>query len=137
MTNRIEVAGLRVAGELFAFVAEEALPGTGIGELTFWTALSAIIHDLSPTNRALIETRATLQDRIDPWYRSNGGGSDIATQRRFLEEIGYIVPQGPDFMVTTADVDPEIASVAGPQLVVPVMNARYALNAANARWGSL
>jgi malate synthase len=137
MTDRIEAAGLLVAPELKAFIAEEALPGTGVGEAAFWQAFSDIVHDLSPRNRALLEKREALQDRIDEWHRQNGAPTDLAAYRAFLEEIGYLLPEGPAFKVTTENVDPEIATVAGPQLVVPVMNARYALNAANARWGSL
>ena len=137
MTNRIEIAGLRVAGDLFAFVGEEALPGTGIAELDFWKGFAAILNDLAPGNRALLARRDELQAKLDEWYRQNGSPTDMAAYKSFLTEIGYLVPEGPDFAVTTASVDPEIAQVAGPQLVVPVMNARYALNAANARWGSL
>ncbi len=137
MTNRIEIAGLRVAGDLFAFVGEEALPGTGIAELDFWKGFAAILNDLAPGNRALLARRDELQAKLDEWYRANGAPSGMAAYKAFLTEIGYLVPEGPDFAVTTANVDPEISQVAGPQLVVPVMNARYALNAANARWGSL
>ena len=137
MTNRIEIAGLRVAGELFTFVADEALPGTGIGEIDFWKRFAAIIADLAPKNRALLAKRDELQAKLDDWYRTNGAPTDMRAYRSFLTEIGYLVPEGPDFTVTTQNVDPEIAQLAGPQLVVPVMNARYALNAANARWGSL
>jgi malate synthase len=137
MTNRIEIAGLRVAGDLYAFVAEEALPGTGIGEVAFWRSFAGIVHDLAPKNRALLARRDELQAKLDDWYRSHGAPADMGAYKTFLTEIGYLVPDGPDFAVTTANVDPEIADVAGPQLVVPVMNARYALNAANARWGSL
>ena len=137
MTNRIEIAGLRVAGELFSFVAEEALTGTSIAEVDFWKRFAAIIEDLAPKNRALLARRDELQAKLDEWYRANGTPTDMAAYRAFLTEIGYLVPEGPDFTVTTENVDPEIAKVAGPQLVVPVMNARYALNAANARWGSL
>ena len=137
MTNRIEIAGLRVAGELFTFVAEEALPGTGLTEIEFWKRFAAIVNDLGPKNRALLARRDELQAQLDDWYRAHGAPTDMAAYKAFLTEIGYLVPEGPDFTVTTGNVDPEIAAVAGPQLVVPVMNARYALNAANARWGSL
>ncbi|MET0598591.1 MAG: malate synthase G [Mesorhizobium sp.] len=137
MTKRIERAGLQVAEELAAFVGAEALPGTGIDETAFWEGFAAIVHDLAPKNRALLETRDRMQERLDAWYRDNGAPSDLAAYRKFLMEIGYLLPEGPAFAVSTTGVDPEIAVVAGPQLVVPVMNARYALNAANARWGSL
>ena len=137
MTDRIEAAGLLVAAELKAFMAGEALPGTGVEEEHFWQAFSEIVHELAPKNRALIEKREALQDLIDKWHREHGAPSDLAAYKAFLGEIGYLLPEGPDFKVATANVDPEIAEIAGPQLVVPVMNARYALNAANARWGSL
>ncbi len=137
MTNRIDIAGLRVSGELFTFVGDEALPGSGMDEIGFWTRFAAIIDDLAPKNRALLARRDELQAKLDDWYRANGVPADLAAYRAFLTGIGYLVPEGPDFHVSTKNVDPEIAQVAGPQLVVPVMNARYALNAANARWGSL
>ncbi len=137
MTNRVEVAGLRVAGELFAFVAEEALAGSGLDEVDFWHRFAAIIHDLAPKNRALLARRDQLQSELDSWYKANGAPADMGAYKAFLTQIGYLLPEGPDFAVTTQNVDPEIAEVAGAQLVVPVMNARYALNAANARWGSL
>ena len=137
MSNRIELAGLSVARELKQFIADEALPGTGIDEAAFWQSFSAIVHELAPKNRALLAKREVLQDGIDRWHRDNGAPSDLEAYKNFLQEIGYLLPEGPAFQVSTGTVDPEIAAVAGPQLVVPVMNARYALNAANARWGSL
>jgi malate synthase len=137
MSDRVEAAELQLAPELKAFVADEALPGAGIDEAAFWRSFSGIVHDLSPKNKALIDKREALQDLIDHWHRKNGAPSDLAAYKAFLTEIGYLLPEGPAFKVTTENVDPEIATIAGPQLVVPVMNARYALNAANARWGSL
>ncbi|MBB6409870.1 malate synthase G [Mesorhizobium sangaii] len=137
MTDRIEIAGLRIARELHDFVAGEALPGTGIEAAGFWNGFSAIVHDLAPKNWALLAKRDAMQEKLDGWYRDHGGPIDPEAYKTFLKEIGYLVPEGPAFSVSTENVDPEIAVVAGPQLVVPVMNARYALNAANARWGSL
>lgn len=137
MTDRVEIAGLRIARELHDFVVNEALPGTGIAADAFWNGFSAIVHDLAPKNRALLAKRDAMQEKIDAWYRANGAPIDMEAYKSFLKEIGYLVPEGPAFSVSTDNVDPEIAIVAGPQLVVPVMNARYALNAANARWGSL
>ncbi|PWJ90467.1 malate synthase [Mesorhizobium loti] len=137
MTDRIEIAGLRIARELHEFVAKEALPGTGIEADAFWNGFSAIVHDLAPKNRALLAKRDAMQEKLDGWYRDHGAPVDMEAYKGFLKEIGYIVPEGPAFSVSTDNVDPEISVIAGPQLVVPVMNARYALNAANARWGSL
>jgi len=137
MTDYSDKNGLAVAAELVRFIEDEALPGTGVAAADFWRDFSAIVHDLAPKNRALLEKREALQDKIDQWHRKNGAPVDLAAYKAFLTEIGYLLPEGPDFAVTTQDVDPEIAEIAGPQLVVPVMNARYALNAANARWGSL
>ncbi|BCH20272.1 malate synthase G [Mesorhizobium sp. L-8-3] len=137
MSDRVETAGLKVARELRDFVEREALPGTGVEAAAFWQAFAAIVHDLAPKNRALLARRDALQEKIDGWYREHGAPADMDAYKAFLSGIGYLVPEGPAFTVTTQNVDPEIASVAGPQLVVPVMNARYALNAANARWGSL
>ena len=137
MRQRVKRAGLEVDGELADFVEAEALPGTGIAAEAFWRGFAAILADLAPENRALLATRDRMQAEIDAWNAGNGAARDIAAARAFLADIGYLVPEGPDFAVTTAGVDPEIAEICGPQLVVPVMNARYALNAANARWGSL
>ncbi|RWO60575.1 malate synthase G [Mesorhizobium sp.] len=137
MTDRVEIAGLRIARELYDFVVNEALRATGIAADAFWTGFSAIVHDLAPRNRALLAKRDALQGQIDHWSRDNGAPADMEAYKDFLREIGYLAPEGPAFSVATDNVDPEISVVAGPQLVVPVMNARYALNAANARWGSL
>lgn len=137
MSARIEAHGLQVAQELYEFVNDRALAGTGVDQETFWASLSAIIHDLAPKNKALLTKRDDLQAKIDVWHKVNPGVPDMETYKAFLSEIGYLVPEGGAFSVSTANVDPEIARVAGAQLVVPVMNARYALNAANARWGSL
>ena len=134
---RVERAGLRIATVLQDFVEQEALAGSGISPDAFWAGLSAIAHELAPRNRELLERRDTLQARLDQWHRENGAPIDLQAYKDFLAKIGYLVPEGPAFTVTTQNVDPEIAEMAGPQLVVPVMNARYALNAANARWGSL
>ncbi len=129
---------LKVAAPLHAFIAEEALPGTGLEPAVFWQRFEAIIATFAPQNRTLLEKRDALQARIDEWHRSRAGSPhDAAAYEQFLKEIGYIVDDVGDFSVGTANADPEIAQLAGPQLVVPVMNARYALNAANARWGSL
>jgi malate synthase len=137
MTDRIAVAGLQIARELHDFIAKEALPETGVSEEAFWSGFATMANELAPKNRALLAKRDDLQEKLDLWYRENGAPVDMEVYKTFLGDIGYLLPEGPDFSVTTENVDPEIAVVAGPQLVVPVMNARYALNAANARWGSL
>ena len=138
MSERVQAGGLQVARELYDLVASEVAPGTGVEPETVWSELGRIVHDLGPRNRELIERRRELQERIDEHYRRNGAAAaDPQAQRQLLEELGYLQPEGEDFQVTTANVDPEIAQQAGPQLVVPVDNARFALNAANARWGSL
>ena len=136
--ERVKVGKLSVAAELHRFVETEALPGTGVDSAHFWAAFDAILHDLAPVNRALLAKRDDLQAKIDAWHQEQKGKpEDFAAYKAFLTDIGYLVPEGGDFAVTPASVDAEIATTAGPQLVVPVMNARYALNAANARWGSL
>ncbi len=138
MTERVQRGGLRVAKALDDLVAEKMLPETGIGLDAFWRGFESIVDDLTPKNRALLATRDALQQQIDAWHLARRGQPhDPDAYKAFLSEIGYIVAEGEDFEIATDNVDPEIASVAGPQLVVPVMNARYALNAANARWGSL
>ncbi len=133
----IDVDGLSYDQELHAFLVEEALPGTGVDPDAFFAGFSAIVHDLAPKNRALLAERDDLQEKMDAWYRDNGSPADLDTYETFLRSTGYLLPEGEAYSIATANVDPEIATVAGPQLVVPVMNARYALNAANARWGSL
>jgi malate synthase len=137
MVEQVEINQLKIDKALHDFVVAEALPGTGVDADAFWEGFAAIVHDLAPRNRALLEKREDLQRKIDSWHRENGAPSDMAAYEGFLRSIDYLLPEGPSFKVTTRNVDPEIATIAGPQLVVPVMNARYALNAANARWGSL
>jgi malate synthase len=138
MTERVVVESLSVAKVLHEFIAKEALPGTGVPEAGFWTRVDRIVHGLAPKNRALLKKRDELQTKIDDWHRAHKGKPfDRAAYKAFLAEIGYLVPEGPEFAIGTANVDAEIAHIAGPQLVVPVTNPRYALNAANARWGSL
>src|SRR6201999_2887926 len=138
MTQMNQRGGLQVAANLDQFVETEALPGTGIDSAAFWSGFDALVHELAPKNRALLAERDRLQTELDNWHRSNPGPvKDVRAYRRFLEEIGYIVPVPAQVRATTANVDREIAEQAGPQLVVPLSNLRYALNAANARWGSL
>jgi malate synthase len=137
-TDRIEAGALKVDKELYDFINDEALPGTGIAAETFWSNFDSLIHDLSPRNRTLLATRDELQAEIDSWYQeSQGQAVDLPEYKAVLQKIGYLVQEGGDVTVSTANIDPEISTIAGPQLVVPVTNARYALNAANARWGSL
>ena len=138
MAERVEVAGLKVDQGLQRFIDDEALAGTGVTADGFWKGLAAILRDLGRRNQELLKTRDALQSRIDDYHRQHAGRPfDGPAYERFLRNIGYLAPEPEDFSVRTANVDDEIAHIAGPQLVVPVSNARYALNAANARWGSL
>ncbi len=138
MADKIEVGQLKIDEGLHRLVRDEIAPGTGVEADAFWTSLGEIVVDLAPKNRVLLDKRDALQQRIDEWYLSTRGEPVEPNEyEEFLAEIGYVLPEGGDFHATTANVDPEIAEVSGPQLVVPVDNARYALNAANARWGSL
>ncbi len=136
--DRVEAGGLRVARLLHDFVNNEALPGTGVDPASFWSGFAGLIDDLAPRCRSLLADRASLQSKIDAWHlEQRGKPLDQDAYLTFLRDIGYLLPEPADFAVSTTKVDPEIARMAGPQLVVPVTNARYALNAANARWGSL
>ncbi|MFO8024160.1 malate synthase G [Thiohalophilus sp.] len=136
MSEYIQAGELQIDRLLYNFITEEALPGTGIESGQFWSALSEAVHRFGPRNHELLEQRDRLQDEIDDWHRQHPQ-FDALAYKQFLIDIGYLLPEGEDFTITTANVDDEIALVAGPQLVVPLTNARYALNAANARWGSL
>jgi malate synthase len=137
-TSRTNIHGLQVATELYDFVNSQVLPGTGVTSETFWKGFDAIVTDLAPKNAALLAERDRLQTELDTWHQANPGPiKDMAGYRKFLETIGYLVPTPADTQATTQNVDAELAIQAGPQLVVPILNARYALNAANARWGSL
>lgn len=138
MSERIQVGGLKIDAGLYWFVNEQVLPGTGIESSHFWQAFEKITLDLAPKCKVLLDKRETLQAKLDDWYKSHAGVDyDLQSYKSFLNDIGYLVPPGENFTVETTNVDPEIAEIAGPQLVVPVTNARYLLNAANARWGSL
>ncbi|MEN0106860.1 MAG: malate synthase G [Pseudomonas sp.] len=138
MTERVQVGGLQVAKVLFDFVNNEAIPGTGISAEQFWEGAQSVIQDLAPKNKALLAKRDDFQAQIDAWHQARAGQAhDAVAYKAFLEQIGYLLPEVADFQATTQNVDEEIAHMAGPQLVVPVMNARFALNASNARWGSL
>lgn len=137
MTRRVQAGGLDVAEVLHRFVTEEALPGSGLDPEAFWAGAAAIIHDLAPRNRELLARREELQAQIDDWHRGHPGTPDERAYAEFLREIGYLLDEPGEVVVTTAGVDDEVARIAGPQLVVPLLNARFATNAANARWGSL
>ncbi|WP_338513902.1 malate synthase G [Pseudomonas poae] len=138
MTEHVQVGGLQVAKVLFDFVNNEAIPGTGLTAEQFWAGADQVIHDLAPKNKALLAKRDDFQAQIDAWHQAHAGQAhDAVAYKAFLQDIGYLLPEVADFQATTENVDDEIARMAGPQLVVPVMNARFALNASNARWGSL
>jgi malate synthase len=138
MTEHVQVGGLQVAKVLFDFVNNEAIPGTGVTADQFWAGADKVIHDLAPKNKALLAKRDDFQVRIDTWHQAHAGQAhDAVAYKAFLQDIGYLLPEAADFQASTQNVDEEIAHMAGPQLVVPVMNARFALNASNARWGSL
>jgi malate synthase len=138
MTERVQIGNLNIAKTLYDFINNDAIPGTNIDAAQFWAQFDAIVHDLAPRNRELLAKREQIQAQIDQWHRDRKGQAfDLNAYKDFLSEIGYLLPEGDDFTINTANVDPEMATMAGPQLVVPVMNARFALNAANARWGSL
>ena len=138
MTTMVERAGLRIADDLARFIEDRALPGTGVEAAAFWPGVAGILSRFAPENAALLEKRDALQARIDDWHRDRAGKPlDQAEYQAFLRDIGYLVAEPAPFEVTTANIDAELAAMAGPQLVVPILNARFLLNAANARWGSL
>ncbi|MFT4907295.1 MAG: malate synthase [Oleispira sp.] len=138
MTEYVQSGGIQVAKELYDFINDQAIPGTGIEAQDFWAKFDKIANELAPKNRALLAKRDDLQAKIDAYHTERAGQSHNAIEyKTFLQEIGYLVPEGEAFAATTVNVEPEIAQMAGPQLVVPIMNARFALNASNARWGSL
>lgn len=138
MSEYVQCGQLQVDRQFFEFVNQQVLPETGVAQDEFWSQFNAIVHDLAPKNLALLKKRDELQQQIDEWFMERPGSvSDMVAYKQFLLDIGYLVAEGEDFSVSTANVDEEITSQAGPQLVVPVKNARFALNAANARWGSL
>lgn len=137
-TERVEVSGLQVARTIYDLVEKDIIPGTDVDNDAFWQSFASILSDFTPRNRDLLAKRESLQAQIDTWHQQHSGQPiDQAEYKAFLQDIGYLVTPGDKFEITTTNVDPEIADQAGPQLVVPVMNARFALNAANARWGSL
>ncbi|MCR8921257.1 malate synthase G [Dasania sp. GY-MA-18] len=138
MATRIQQGGLQVDSTLHTLINQQIIPGTGVDADHFWQSFEAILNDLTPKNKALLEKRAQLQQQINQWHKARLGQTlNFAEYKSFLAEIGYLVPVGEDFSISTQNIEPEIAEQAGPQLVVPIMNARFALNAANARWGSL
>lgn len=136
MSERITHSGLQIAKQLYDFIEREALPGTGITVDQFWQGFSDIVNELGPVNRALLDKRDDFQAKLDAWHQANLD-ADFEAYKNYLLEIGYLLPEGEDFEINPDNIDDEIATIAGPQLVVPINNARFALNAANARWGSL
>jgi malate synthase len=138
MVEMIEKSGLSIAAALVRFAEDQVLPGTGIAPDAFWSGVADIFHRFAPENAALLAKRDALQAQIDAWHEARAGKPlDQAEYQAFLRLIGYLVPEPAPFSITTQNVDAELATLAGPQLVVPVLNARFVLNAANARWGSL
>ncbi|MEH6355579.1 MAG: malate synthase G [Marinobacter sp.] len=138
MTSRVKLDGLQVAGNLYDFINNEAIPGTGLDADKFWADFAKIVNDLAPRNRELLAKRDSLQEKLDAWnHNHQHQAPDMSVYKDFLKEIGYLVDEPANFSISTANVDPEVAVMAGPQLVVPIMNARFALNAVNSRWGSL
>jgi malate synthase len=135
--TRQEKFDLHIDQELYDFLVNEALAGSGVDEDKFFKGFSDLVHNFGPKNRSLLKTRDELQEKIDAWHRENGAPLDLDVYKSFLSDVGYLLPEGDKFSVSTSHVDQEICQIAGPQLVVPIMNARFALNAANARWGSL
>ncbi|NDC62190.1 MAG: malate synthase G, partial [Betaproteobacteria bacterium] len=138
MTQRTSLYKLHVDSALYRFIDQQVLPGTGVSSVSFWKGFDQLVHDLAPKNVALLAERDRLQLALDHWHRQHPGPvSDMKAYQAFLNDIGYLVPVPAKAKATTQNVDAELAQQAGPQLVVPILNARYALNAANARWGSL
>lgn len=138
MSDRVQVAGLQVAKALFDFVETEALPGTGLDSDAFWAGAASVITDLAPKNKTLLAVRDEIQGKVDAWHGEHAGPEyDRTAYKTLLKEIGYLLDEPADFQITTSGVDTEITTTAGPQLVVPVLNARFAINTSNARWGSL
>ena len=134
----INIENLSVSEDLYNFINNEVIPDTGISEKNFWKGFGKVGHDLAPKNKELLNTRKKLQMDIDRWHLDNYEKEfNLDEYKSFLEKIGYLKKEGPDFKIKTKNLDQEISAIAGPQLVVPIMNARYALNAANARWMSL
>ena len=134
----IETENIKIAKPLYDLVEQEIIPNTGINTNHFWTSFGSIINDLEPDNRSLLNKRKDIQNNINSWHDNQKSKRfNIEEYKTFLKDIGYLTPDAPDFQITTTNVDEEISSIAGPQLVVPVDNARFAINAANARWWSL